>query len=207
VGWNDWEKRKMEKRRVVITGMGVVAPNGIGIDAFWDSLVHGRSGVKVIEKFDVSSYSSKIAGEVEEFDPINYISAKNARRMDRFSQFAVACSKMALIDSKIDIEKIEKNSIGVCVGSSIGGNPQAENQYAIFLEKGLNRVNPLLSTRFFIGSCVNNICLEMDIHGPCFSISTGCATGCDNIGLGACRRTPNNFVDSVDCSLKIEKSW
>ena len=173
----------MEKRRVVVTGMGVVAPNGIGINNFWDSLVHGRSGIKTIDKFDVSSYPSKIGGEVEEFEPIDYISPKTARRMDRFSQFGVVCSKMALMDSTIDLEQIRQDSVGVAVGSSVGGNPQAEDQYAIFLEKGLNRVNPLLSTRFFIGSCMNNICMELGIHGPCFSISTGCATGGDNIGF------------------------
>jgi len=173
----------MEKRRVVVTGMGVVAPNGIGINNFWDSLVHGRSGIKAIDKFDVSSYPSKIGGEVEEFEPIDYISPKTARRMDRFSQFGVVCSKMALMDSTIDLEQIRQDSVGVAVGSSVGGNPQAEDQYAIFLEKGLNRVNPLLSTRFFIGSCMNNICMELGIHGPCFSISTGCATGGDNIGF------------------------
>jgi 3-oxoacyl-[acyl-carrier-protein] synthase II len=170
-------------RRVVITGMGVVAPNGIGVDNFWDSLIHGRSGIKAVQQFEVSSYPSKIAGEVEEFDPKDYINHKNARRMDRFSQFGVVCSKMALLDSNIHLEHIEKNLIGVAVGSSVGGNPQAEEQYAIFLEKGLNRVHPLLSTRFFVGSCMNNICIELGIHGPCYSISTGCATGGDNIGL------------------------
>jgi beta-ketoacyl-acyl-carrier-protein synthase II len=173
----------MDKRRVVITGMGVVAPNGIGVDNFWDSLVHGRSGIKMVSRFDVSSYSSKIAGEVEEFDPTNYITPKNARRMDRFSQFAVACSKMALLDSDINLERIEQNSMGVAVGSSVGGLPHAEEQHSIFLEKGLNRVYPLFSTRLFVGSCMNNICIELGIKGPCYSLSTGCATGADNIGF------------------------
>ena len=173
----------MEKRRVVVTGIGVIAPNGIGVNAFWDSIIQGRSGIKAIDQFDVSSYPSKIGGEVEEFDPTVFISLKKARRMDRFSQFGVACSKMALMDSTLALEQIKEESVGVAVGSSVGGNPQAEEQYAIFLEKGLNRVNPLLSTRFFIGSCMNNICMELGIHGPCFSISTGCATGGDNVGL------------------------
>jgi beta-ketoacyl-acyl-carrier-protein synthase II len=173
----------MEKRRVVITGMGVVAPNGIGIENFWDSLVHGRSGIKRVSQFDVLSYSSKIAGEVEEFDPTNYITPKSARRMDRFSQFAVACSKMALLDSDINLERIEQNSMGVAVGSSVGGLPHAEEQHSIFLEKGLNRVYPLFSTRLFVGSCMNNICIELGIKGPSYSLSTGCATGADNIGF------------------------
>jgi len=173
----------LEKRRVVITGMGVVAPNGIGIENFWDSLVHGRSGIKTVSRFNVSSYPSKIAGEVQDFDPTNYISPKGARRMDRFSQFGVACAEMSLMDSKIHLNKIEKDSIGIAIGSSFGGAPQAEEQHSIFTEKGLNRVHPLLSTRFFTGSCMNNVCIVLGIKGPCYSISTGCATGVDNIGL------------------------
>lgn len=173
----------MGKRRVVITGMGVVAPNGIGIENFWDSLVHGRSGVGRITRFDASSYPSQIAGEVGEFEPTNYMSSKSARRMDRFSQFAVVCSKMALMDSNISLERIGQNSMGVAVGSAIGGLPHGEEQYSIFLGKGLKRVYPLFSTRLFVASCMNNICIELGIHGPCYSISTGCATGVDNIGF------------------------
>ena len=173
----------MEKRRVVITGMGAVAPNGIGIDNFWDSLVHGRSGIKTLSQFDVSSYSSKIAGEIEEFDPTNYMDPKNARRMDRFSQFGVACSRMALMDSNINLQQIEPSSVGVAIGSSVGGLPHAEEEHSIFLEKGLKRVDRLFSARLFVGSCMNNICIEFGIKGPCYTISTGCATGADNIGF------------------------
>jgi 3-oxoacyl-[acyl-carrier-protein] synthase II len=173
----------MEKRRVVITGIGVVAPNGIGVGNFWGSLIHGRSGIRRITHFDASSYPSQIAGEVEEFEPTNYLTPKNARRMDRFSQFGVVCSKMALMDSQIPLEKIEKDSIGIAIGSSFGGAPQAEKEHSIFLEKGLNKVHPLLSTRFFVGSCMNNVCIELGMKGPCYSISTGCATGADNIGF------------------------
>lgn len=172
----------MEKRRVVITGIGVIAPNGIGTDSFWNSLINGISGIKKISQFDVSSYPSKIGGEVEEFNPLDYINPKYAKRMDRFSQFAVACSKMALTDSMINLEKVNRDLMGVVVGSSVGGLPHAEEQHSIFLEKGLKRVNPLFSTRLFVGSCVNNICIEFGIKGPSYSISTGCATGADNIG-------------------------
>jgi 3-oxoacyl-[acyl-carrier-protein] synthase II len=173
----------MEKRRVVITGMGVVAPNGIGIENFWDSLVHGRSGIKTVSRFDVSSYSSKIAGEVQDFDPTDHINPKSARRMDRFSQFGVVCSKMALMDSDISLERIGRNFMGVAVGSAIGGLPHAEEQHSIFIEKGLKRVYPLFSTRLFVASCINNICIELGITGPCYTMSTGCATGPDNTGL------------------------
>jgi beta-ketoacyl-acyl-carrier-protein synthase II len=173
----------LEKRRVVITGMGVVAPNGIGVENFWDSLVHGRSGIKAISRFDVSSYPSKIAGEIRDFDPTDYMSSKSTRRMDRFSQFGVACSKMALADANVGLDQVPQDSIGVAVGSAIGGLPHAEEQHSIFLEKGLKKVYPLFCTRLFVGSCMNNICIELGIKGPCYTISTGCATGPDNIGL------------------------
>ena len=173
----------MKKRRVVITGMGVIAPNGIGVENFWDSLVHGRSGIKTVSRFDVSSYLSKIAGEVQDFHPSNYMNARSARRMDPFSQFGVACSRMALMDSNISLERIGRNFMGVAVGSAIGGLPHAEEQHSVFLEKGLRRVYPLFSTRLFVASCVNNICIELGITGPCYTMSTGCATGPDNTGL------------------------
>ena len=163
--------------------MGVVAPNGIGVENFWDSLVHGRSGIKTVSRFDASSYPSKIAGEVQDFYPTDHIDSKTVRRIDRFSQFGVACSKMALIDSNINLQGIGSNSIGVAVGSAIGGLPHAEEQHSIFLEKGLKRVYPLFCTRLFVGSCMNNICIELGIKGPCYAMSAGCATGPDNIGL------------------------
>ncbi len=173
----------LEKRRVVITGIGVVAPNGIGAENFWHSLVHGRSGIKTISQFDVSSCPSKIAGEIRDFDPADYADSKSARRMDRFSQFGVACSKMAFSDANIEWRQIGQDSVGVAVGSAIGGLPHAEEQHSIFLEKGLKRVYPLFCTRLFVGSCMNHICIELGIKGPCYAISTGCATGPDNIGL------------------------
>jgi len=176
-------KLLLEKRRVVITGIGVVSPNGIGVENFWDSLVHGKSGIKTVSRFDVSSFPSKIAGEVQDFEPTDYMNSKSARRMDRFSYFGVGCSRMALADSNISLEKIGQDSIGVAVGSAVGGLPHAEEQHSIFLEKGLKRVYPLFCTRLFVGSCMNNICIELGIKGPCYAMSTGCATGPDNIGL------------------------
>lgn len=94
----------MEKRRVVITGMGVVAPNGIGIENFWDSLVQGRSGIRKITHFDASSYPCHVAGEVKDFDPTDYMDPKTGKRLARFAQFALAASKMAIVDLKIDLD-------------------------------------------------------------------------------------------------------
>ncbi|MFH2012148.1 MAG: beta-ketoacyl-ACP synthase II [Pseudomonadota bacterium] len=169
------------KRRVVITGLGVIAPNGIGKDAFWDALKKGKSGIKKVTRFDVSSYPTKIAGEVTDFDPTEYMNPKSARRIDRFSQFGVACAKMAINDAKIEIEREDKDRIGVAVGSAAGALPLAEEQHSIFLEKGLNRVSPLFSTMLFTGNCGNQICIELGIKGYSTSISVACATGIDNI--------------------------
>jgi 3-oxoacyl-[acyl-carrier-protein] synthase II len=142
----------MEKRRVVITGMGIISPNGIGIESFWNSLIHGRSGIRKITYFDASTYPSQIAGEVKEFDPTNYMSPKNVRRMDRFAQFAVACTRMAFDDASVMVSEKNSDRIGISLGSALGGIPCAEEQHSIFIEKGLKRVDPLIAIKIFSGA-------------------------------------------------------
>ena len=112
----------MEKRRVVITGMGVVAPNGIGVDAFWDSLVHGRSAVRRITQFDASSYPCQVAAEVSDFDPTTYMDPNAAKRTARYAQFALAASKMAIEDSKLDFASVDPYRTGVIIGTGMGGS-------------------------------------------------------------------------------------
>ncbi len=182
------------KRRVVITGLGVIAPNGIGKEAFWDALVNGRSGIGKVTRFDVSSYPTKIAGEVNGFDPTEYMSPKSERRIDRFSKFGVACAKMAVDDAKIEMDREDKERIGVAVGSAGGALPAAEEQHSIFMEKGLSRVSPLFSTMLFPGNCANLICIELGIRGWSTAISTACASGIDNIDY-ACKMISNNGSD------------
>jgi beta-ketoacyl-acyl-carrier-protein synthase II len=172
----------MEKRRVVITGMGVIAPNGIGVDAFWDSLVHGRSGIRRITHFDASSYPSQVAGEVKDFDPTEYMPPKSARRMDRFSQFAVACTRMALEDAKIDVSQNNSDRIGIALGSALGGIPHAEEQHSIFMEKGIKRVDPLLATKLFLGASSSQVSIELGIKGHSNTIAGACSVGTDSIG-------------------------
>jgi 3-oxoacyl-[acyl-carrier-protein] synthase II len=172
----------MEKRRVVITGMGVVAPNGIGIEDFWDSLIHGRSGVGKITYFDASSYPCQVAGEVRDFDPLNYMSPKSARRMDKFAQFAVACTRMALDHANLEISEKTSDRIGIAIGSALGGIPAAEGQHSIFLEKGIKRVDPLLAIKIFTGASTSQVYIEFGIHGHSNTIGGGCAAGVDNIG-------------------------
>jgi len=172
----------MKKRRVVITGMGVVAPNGIGVENFWDSLVHGRSGIRRITYFDASSYPSQIAGEVTDFNPLDYMTPKNARRMDRFAQFAVASTRMALGDARIEITRKDSDKIGIAFGSALGGAPSAESEHSVFMEKGLRRVDPLLATRIFSGASVSQVSMEFGISGHSNSIGGGCGVGTDSIG-------------------------
>src|SRR5512136_1882494 len=110
------------KRRVVITGMGVVAPNGIGVDNFWDSLVHGRSGVRKITHLDASTYPSQIAAEVPDFDPTNYTDPKTAKRLSRYAQFVLAAAEMAVEDSQIDFHAEDPYRVGVFIGTAMGGS-------------------------------------------------------------------------------------
>jgi 3-oxoacyl-[acyl-carrier-protein] synthase II len=162
--------------------MGVVAPNGIGIDNFWDSLVHGRSGISKITYFDATSYPCQVAGEAKGFDPLNYMSPKSARRMDKFAQFSVACTRMALDDANLEISERNSDKIGIAIGSALGGVPAAEGQHSIFLEKGIKRVDPLLAIKVFTGASTSQVSIEFGIHGHSNTIGGGCAAGTDSIG-------------------------
>jgi len=170
------------KRRVVVTGLGVVAPNGIGEDEFWSSLKEGKSGINKITRFDTSTYSSQVAGEVDNFDPTDYMDSKTARRMDRFSQFALACAKMAVEDAGLKIGNSELENAGVVVGSAIGGIPMAEEQHGLFLEKGLKRVSPYLAISLFTGSASSQVSIALGIKGHSNVIGGACAVGTDAVG-------------------------
>lgn len=171
----------MEERRVVITGMGVVAPNGIGIDNFWDSLVHGRSGVRKITHFDASSYPCQVAAEVPDFDPTEYMDPKTAKRLARFAQFALAASKMAVEDSKMDLDSTDPYRIGVIIGTGIGGGDYIENQYSVFVEKGIRRLNPHGAMIICAHSAVGIISCELGFKGPNTTVSAACNSGLDAI--------------------------
>jgi 3-oxoacyl-[acyl-carrier-protein] synthase II len=172
------------KGRVVITGLGVVAPNGIGKDEFWQSFEKGKSGIKKITRFDASTYPSQVAGEVDNFDPLDYMDHKTAKRMDRFSHFALACAKMALEDAGLVVGNTTNRNIGVVSGSALGGMPYAESQHALFMEKGLRRVDPLLAIKLFPGEAASRISIELNTKGPVYTLSNACTSGADAIGLG-----------------------
>lgn len=173
----------MEKRRVVITGMGVVAPNGIGIDAFWDSLVHGRSAVRRITRFDASSYPCQIAAEISNFDPLDYIEPKTVKRVDRYTQYSLASALMAINDSKINIDDLDPFQIGVFAATAIGGGETSENQHLIFIEKGLKRMSPFTLRGISTHTSAAAISEFFNIKGPNTTITSGCNSGLDAIYL------------------------
>lgn len=169
----------MDQKRVVVTGMGVVAPNGIGIDNFWDSLVHGRSGVRKITHFDASSYPSQIAAEVPDFNPTDYMDSKTEKRLSRFAQLALASAQMAVEDSQIDFTTEDPYRVGVYIGSAIGGVDVIETQHAIFMEKGFHRVSPLTVVSSSTHSASGIISCQFNLQGTNTTIAAGCNSGLD----------------------------
>jgi len=174
--------KKTMDRRVVITGMGVIAPNGIGKDVFWDAIIHGKSGVDRIKSFDTSDYDTKIGAEVLNFDPLNYMSKSVAKRIDRFAQFGIACSKMAIEDARLDLGKEDKDRIGVCAGSGLGGVLFHEEQIELMHRKGPKSAHPLGVPRVAPNAVPGHISIELGLRGPNMAICTACSSGSHAIG-------------------------
>ena len=171
-----------KSRRVVITGLGAVTPIGIGIEAFWNSLKEGKSGIGLTTCFDSSSFSCKVTGEVKDFDPTDYMDPLSAKKMDRFAHFAVVSSQMAIKDAGLKIDETNAYKIGIVIGSAMGGIPLAENQHTIFLEKGLKRVSPYLNSSLFPGAAASQVSIALGIKGFGNTIAGACSAGTDSIG-------------------------
>jgi 3-oxoacyl-[acyl-carrier-protein] synthase II len=173
----------MSNRRVVITGIGVVSPLGSDLKSFWENLVNGKSGVRRITQFDASTFDCQIAGEVMDFNPSLYFkNPKDVRRADRFSQFAMASAKLALEDSGLDLEKVDRSRFGVLVGSGIGGLKTLEDQHTVLMNKGASRVSPFMVPMMIVNMASGLISMEYGLEGPNFSIVTACATAANSIG-------------------------
>ena len=175
-----------KKRRVVVTGLGVVSPVGHTIDKFWNSLLEGKSGVKRLTRFDPSHYTCMIGAEITDFDPSSYLSPKELKRMDRFVQFAVVGAKKAVADSGIDLEKIDRERFGVLVGSGCGGLHTIEAEHRQYLalgpEKGPGRISPFLIPMLIINMASGQISITLGLKGPNSAVGTACATGNHAIG-------------------------
>ncbi|MCM8774494.1 MAG: beta-ketoacyl-ACP synthase II [Candidatus Omnitrophica bacterium] len=184
----------MKKRRVVITGIGVIAPNGIGKEEFWRANVEGVSGVDLIRSFDVSSLDTKIAGQVKNFDPKDYMPEDVAKRVDRFTHFGLAGCKLALEDSKLNLQEEDRERIGVIIGSGLGGVLFHEEQMQLGYKKGIDRLNPLCVPRITPNAVSAQIAIMFKILGCNMVISTACSSGAIGIGEGY-RKIQNGELD------------
>jgi len=171
------------KRRVVVTGMGVMTALGQDLDTFWNSLMEGKSGVSRIESFDVSEYTTQIAASMKDFNPEDYMDRKEARKMDRFVQFAVAAGSKALEDSGLEIgSNVDAERVGVSIGSGIGGLGTWEDQHNILLEKGPKRVSPFFIPMMIANMASGQMSINLGAKGPNTTQVTACATGTHSIG-------------------------
>jgi 3-oxoacyl-[acyl-carrier-protein] synthase II len=173
----------MSNRRVVVTGLGVVSPIGIDLKSFWENLVNGKSGIRPITQFDSATFDCHIAGEIPNFNPSLYFkNHKDVRRADRFAQLAMASAKLALEDSGLDLQKIDRTRFGVLVGSGIGGLKSLEDQHTVLMNKGASRISPFMVPMMIVNMASGLISMEYDLEGPNFSIVTACATAANSIG-------------------------
>jgi len=171
------------KNRVVITGLGPVTPVGIGKNNFWQSLIQGECGIDRISYFDTEKYPTKIAAEVKDFNYTNYISIKEANRMDKSTQFSIVAAMLALEDSKLKITEKDSYSVGVIIGSGIGGIGTFEKQHKILLEKGPGRVSPFFVPMMISNISAGEIAIKIGAKGPNAVISTACASSTHAIGM------------------------
>ncbi|UCF43312.1 MAG: beta-ketoacyl-ACP synthase II [Planctomycetota bacterium] len=176
----------MSRRRVVVTGLGCVTALGESVDEVFAALCEGKSGISNVESFDVSQFPVKFGGEIKNFDITKYVDQREGRRMDRFSQFAVAAASQAVNDSGLDFSKEELFRAGVLVGTGIGGIKEIEEQHIRLLEKGVRQVSPFTVPKLMANAASGNIAIRYGLKGPNFSISSACASGSHAIGEAFC---------------------
>ncbi|HMC82017.1 MAG TPA: beta-ketoacyl-ACP synthase II [Candidatus Polarisedimenticolia bacterium] len=169
-------------RRVVITGIGMISPLGIGTETNWSAMLAGRSGVGPITRFEASHFPTRIAGEVHDFNPEDFIPKKDVKKMDRFIHFALAASQFAVDDSGLSIDSSNADRVGVYVGSGIGGLPSIERQHASFLETGPQRISPFFIVGLIVNLASGHVSIRFGAKGPNMAACTACATGSHCIG-------------------------
>jgi 3-oxoacyl-[acyl-carrier-protein] synthase II len=167
----------MNKRRVVITGMGAITPIGIGLQEFWQGLIEGRNGVELITKFDTSKFETKFAAEVKNFDPSKYLDRKAIKRLDEYAQFAIATSAMAMEDSGLELEKLDLERFGVVFGSGIGGIKTLRDQHFAYFESGTpKKISPFFVTMMISDIAAGQISIRFGLKGPNYATTSACAT-------------------------------
>ena len=172
----------MAKRRVVVTGMGAVTPIGLSVDEFWQSVKAQKTGFSEITKFDTTNYKCKLAAEVKEFDAKNYMDAKEARRMELFSQYAVAAAKEAIEDAGLEMDQEDPYMAGCAIGSGVGSLQAIEREHTRLIEKGPGRVGPLFVPMMISNMAAGNVSIHFGLKGKSINVVTACATGTNTIG-------------------------
>lgn len=170
------------KKRVVITGIGAITPVGNTVDEYWDSLKEGKHGFGPITQFDASAYKCKLVGEVKNFVAKDYIDPKSARRMARFTQFAVKATQEAMADSGLDMTKEDAYRVGTCIGSGVGSLQELENAYGTILTKGPLRVRPFVVPMMISNIAAGNVAIQFGLKGKSIDVVTACASGTNSIG-------------------------
>lgn len=186
------------KHRAVITGMGVVTPVGNQIDEFWDNLMAGKSGIGLLTRFDTTDLSTKVAAEVKDFEPTDWIEKKESRHMDRFAQFAIAAAKMALKDSGLDLDKLNKERAGAVMGCGIGGVTTFEEQKEVLMKKGSSRISPFFVPMLISNMAAGHLSIAFGLQGSSMTIVTACASATNAIGE-ALRIIQHGEADVVFC--------
>jgi 3-oxoacyl-[acyl-carrier-protein] synthase II len=169
-------------RRVVITGIGAVTPIGTGSEGLWAGVLADRSAVRVIDRFDPSPFPSRIAAQVDDFDPAAHLDARRARRLDRFSAMSVAAARMALEDSELELDEASATRTGAWIGSALGGVAFGEEQHAGYVARGVRGVAPTLALAVFGGAGASNVAIDLGLTGPTVGNSNSCASGAMAIG-------------------------
>jgi 3-oxoacyl-[acyl-carrier-protein] synthase II len=186
------------KRRVVVTGIGAITPIGLGRDGLWDGLVATKSAVGPVTRFDPSQFRSHVAAEVNEFVPTDHLDERRSRRFDRFAQFSVVASRMALTDAGIVLQREDRERVGAMMGSALGGVAYAEEQMGKYLTGGLRAVDATLALAVFGGAASCNIAIEFGVYGPNSTNAMSCASGTIAVG-DAFRVVRDNYADVMIC--------
>ncbi|ABZ84724.1 3-oxoacyl-[acyl-carrier-protein] synthase 2 [Heliomicrobium modesticaldum Ice1] len=169
-------------KRVVITGVGVVSPVGTGKEKFWSALTNGISGIGPVTRFDASDLPTQVAGEVKDFEPTQFLDRKEARRMDRFSQYGVAAAKMAIEDAALDLDRVDRDRFGVVLGCGIGGMETFEDQAMVMMQKGVGRISPFFVPMMISNMAAGHISMNLNLRGPSETVVTACASATNACG-------------------------
>jgi len=186
----------MSKRRVVVTGLGLVTPVGNDVKTTWENILAGKSGIRPVTSFDISKFSVRFGGTIEDFDITEYISLKESRKMDPFIHYGMAAGIQAIQDSGLETTEENAERIGVAIGAGIGGIYTIENNYHTFLEKGPRRISPFFVPSAIINMVAGNLSIMFGYKGPNIAIVSACSTGAHNIG-DAVRMIQYGTVDAM----------